>query len=486
VPDRTRTARWTVASDPGRFREVRDHVRRFAAEVGEDSRWSRQLVLALHEAVTNAHRHAYAGRDDGRIDIDVTAGSDAIVVHVRDYGRTFDRAKYRGPDPASPSEDGGYGIHLMSATSDHVAFRDVEVGTEVVIIKSRSRAARAADDPGDREERPMHPRPTPLGDRTPADGSADPAGVRAELEELCRLHDVGVDLIRRSDDVDQLMGAVLDELERRLEEIPRESLGNTLERDPSGGEDPRVRNLVRFATQAVALKARAEATEMLRRHARELEGANERLNESLRETDQAVRRLDGVLEALDSGIVILGRDGTVRKANRAAAALTGCADLEGVPSHRLTGDVPPGGDGEVRWNRDGDGSPRVLLVSRRTVCADSGDEVVLLHDVTERDRMVAERHRNDKMAELLRAVGVLAHKINNPLTALLGRAQILQMSRADDERTCKAAAVIEESGRRIADLIRELATVVKTGDVEYLERVLRMDEAGSRPQGGTR
>lgn len=315
--------------------------------------------------------------------------------------------------------------------------------------------------------------------------NVDPEALRSELEDLCRLHDVSVDLIRRSDDVEDLIEGVLDEFERRLDRLPRESLGNTPEQHPEAADDPGLRTLRRFAGQAVALKSRAESTSVLRAQTRALEASNARLVEVLRAADETTQRLDSVLEAIDTAIVILGADGTVLSANRAAADLTGESSLEGLDGTRLTGDVAPMGDGEIHW-RCRDGSRRVLLVSRRVVCRGTGDEVLVLHDVTERDRAVAERHRNDKMAELLRAVGVLAHKINNPLTALLGRAQILRMGPSDEARTVKAAKVIEESGKRIAALIHELAVVVRTGDVDHLEQVLRMDGPGDHPRGETR
>src|SRR5262249_33607750 len=102
------------------------------------------------------------------------------------------------------------------------------------------------------------------------------------------------------------------------------------------------------------------------------------------------------------------------------------------------------------------------------------DEVVLLSDVTERDREKDERHRLEKLAEVLRTLGVLSHKINNPLTALLGRAQLLKTNRSADPSILKAATVIEESSQRIADLIRELARVVKEGRQEAVEKILDM------------
>jgi signal transduction histidine kinase len=116
----------------------------------------------------------------------------------------------------------------------------------------------------------------------------------------------------------------------------------------------------------------------------------------------------------------------------------------------------------------------VLLVARRDLHDEPGGEVVLLSDVTERDREMEERHRLERFTELLKTLGVLSHKINNPLTSLMGRAQILRMRKVDDPNVEKAAEVIEESAKRIAEYIRELANVVKEGKEEALERLLEM------------
>jgi nitrogen-specific signal transduction histidine kinase len=55
--------------------------------------------------------------------------------------------------------------------------------------------------------------------------------------------------------------------------------------------------------------------------------------------------------------------------------------------------------------------------------------VVLLSDVTARHLELEERHRIERLGEVLRTLSVLSHKINNPLTGAHGRAQILQSGR---------------------------------------------------------
>lgn len=83
-------------------------------------------------------------------------------------------------------------------------------------------------------------------------------------------------------------------------------------------------------------------------------------------------------------------------------------------------------------------------------------------------------------AEVLRAVGVLTHGINNPLTALIGRVQLLRLQGDLPPRAMKSLDVLEESSMRIAELARELGAVVKEGR-RAIERVPGSGtEAGSR------
>ncbi len=76
--------------------------------------------------------------------------------------------------------------------------------------------------------------------------------------------------------------------------------------------------------------------------------------------------------------------------------------------------------------------------------------------------------RRAKLERLFQALGVLAHKINNPLTALMGRAQILQLKKGVDPHVSKAGEVIEDSAKRVASYVRELVQVVREGREELL------------------
>lgn len=288
-----------------------------------------------------------------------------------------------------------------------------------------------------------------------------------DLAELCRIHDVGLELIECSDDLDQLLDVVLEEYERRLAELPGDALdGRAVARDAESQR--KLRALVMFATQASALRAKALAADEIRRRAEAVEAANARLN--------------GVLAALQTGVLIVSADGIVRKANAAAEAMLAGSEggaCEGARLPAFLDEAPPSAESEVVVPREA-GTRAVLLVSRRGLGGPGADEVVTLSDVTRRYAEIEERHRLEKFADLLRTLGVLSHKINNPLTSLLGRAQILRSKSQTDPSVAKAAQVIEESAIRIADLIRELARVVKEGRQEAVDRVLEM-EHGAGP-----
>ena len=294
-------------------------------------------------------------------------------------------------------------------------------------------------------------------------------GSTPDLAELCRIHDVGLELIACSDDLETLLDRVLDEYERRLADLPGEALDART--GEAGAEAQRkLRALVMFATQASALRAKALAADEIRRRADAAEAANALVN--------------GVLSALRTGVLIVSAEGVVRKANGAAAALIAgdsSAACEGTRLPAFLAAAPHDADSEVVIPRPSEGR-KVILVGRRALGGPEDGEVMTVSDVTRPFAEIEERHRLDKLADVLKTLGVLSHKINNPLTALLGRAQILRAKAGVDPSVEKAAQVIEESAVRIADLIRELARVVKEGRQEAVDRVLEMEHAEEGPE----
>ena len=75
------------------------------------------------------------------------------------------------------------------------------------------------------------------------------------------------------------------------------------------------------------------------------------------------------------------------------------------------------------------------------------------------------------LGELFSTLSRLCHKINNPLTSIMGRAQLLQakVKKSRDDGLGKSVGVIEESSKRVAGLVQELATLVVQGRTEFAE-----------------
>ncbi len=65
------------------------------------------LGLLVTEAITNAYKHAFHGRDRGRIEVRVSRANDVLTVAISDDGIGF--------DPASGAEPGGLGRSLIDA-----------------------------------------------------------------------------------------------------------------------------------------------------------------------------------------------------------------------------------------------------------------------------------------------------------------------------------------------------------------------------------
>ncbi len=292
--------------------------------------------------------------------------------------------------------------------------------------------------------------------------------VEPDLADLCRIHGLSIELIECSEDLDALLDRLLDEYESRLEALPVEAL------DPRSGPTTlegakKLRALVMFAAQAAALKARAEAAAVLRRKQAQLEAA-------WRTAEQARRQLDAVLGAVDHGVLVLDRAGRVLQANPAAARLTGVCpeDLPGWDASAWLGSVGRGQDGEYRHRRPG-GGERLWWVSRRDLQEGEAAEVVVFADVTNRHEAIERRHRLERLHAILQTLGVLSHKINNPLTAVLGRAQLLEARLQGDEEAVRAVRAIAEGARRIAELVREMVRVVREGRGETVEAWLRAE-----------
>lgn len=71
-----------------------------------------QVVTAVSEAFNNIVLHAYAGREDGIIEMDIRTRRNHISVELRDFGDSFDPSEVPEPDLDRLPES-GLGIYII-------------------------------------------------------------------------------------------------------------------------------------------------------------------------------------------------------------------------------------------------------------------------------------------------------------------------------------------------------------------------------------
>lgn len=131
---------------------------------------------------------------------------------------------------------------------------------------------------------------------------------------------------------------------------------------------------------------------------------------------QLSERLNVLMGALPAGVVVLDRNSRVIQANVAAEHLFG-EGLEGRNWVELSlcfqsGQTP----GEVAMPLNGE--LRQLAVSEAEMQSGEG-RIVLLHDVTDTQRMRLQAERNARLAAMGEMVAGLAHQLRTPLSAAL-------------------------------------------------------------------
>lgn len=93
----------------------------------------------------------------------------------------------------------------------------------------------------------------------------------------------------------------------------------------------------------------------------------------------------------------------------------------------------------------------------------------------------AELARSRWLAGIGETTIAIEHEINNPLSALLGHAELLLMDDGLSVEQTESLRIIQEQASRIADVVRRLARLKNPQSVEYLAGS-RMLDLGMRPK----
>ncbi len=232
---------------------------------------------------------------------------------------------------------------------------------------------------------------------------------------------------------------------------------------PSGADDPARLVAALTTIQESLLSSYARLEERADRVEREVVAANAELARKVAELDAVRARLEAILHALPTGVVVRNDKDVVVRVNEAACQILGVTALELMGSR-----TPPLSDaetahGENREHTRPDGEVRILSARsspiRATGTSETGGSVEILDDRTEIERLQERLHAQSRMAALGNMSGGIAHEIRNPLNAVRGFAELLRRDLSPGTRAARFASRICEGVDEADQIIASMMTI---------------------------
>ncbi len=169
-----------------------------------------------------------------------------------------------------------------------------------------------------------------------------------------------------------------------------------------------------------ALTARVEEMDA------ELAHSNDALRRQLTDNEAMRMRLDGILESLSTGVVVVDECGIITRSNRAAERMLGANEVE--LRDRAIPEVlaPRGLTVSDRPQRIGQSVVSISQVPLRNDSGEHSGHLVLLQDITRIYQLEEQLQRKDRLAAMGELIGRIAHEIRNPLGSVELFASLLQ------------------------------------------------------------
>jgi anti-sigma regulatory factor (Ser/Thr protein kinase) len=117
----THTVRLLFDTDPLVMRAVRKQTATAATVFGATEYQAGRVELAVAEALSNAHEHAYDGKS-GPIELEMMYALDEFAVTIHDDGKKFWIAQW--PNVPNPRPGNGYGLEIIKRLMDEADFQD--------------------------------------------------------------------------------------------------------------------------------------------------------------------------------------------------------------------------------------------------------------------------------------------------------------------------------------------------------------------------
>ncbi|RMF85389.1 MAG: HAMP domain-containing protein, partial [Nitrospinota bacterium] len=230
----------------------------------------------------------------------------------------------------------------------------------------------------------------------------------------------------------------------------------------------------RFLKMAEALnlsqKELQQKNEALNRLNRELAW---RVEEATRELRQTKDYLSYILASTREGIITTDQEGMIKTMNRAALAILGPLSTSEEPQklwdlypgvagleETFQETLRSGKVGQFQCTLRGAGQGERIVETTLTPLKDDKGMllggVVVLNDVTQRQRDEAELIRSEKLASVGELAAGVAHEINNSIMVILGFAQVLKREMAPQGESLDDVQTIEKEAKRCRDIVQQL------------------------------
>jgi PAS domain S-box-containing protein len=224
--------------------------------------------------------------------------------------------------------------------------------------------------------------------------------------------------------------------------------------------------------------------------------------------------LERVIDSSANAILSADRDGTVRLFNRASERCFGMAADQVLGKLSIRELFPPEGADDVLRvvapSQAGSQRP-VRMEDHRTFAMSAGGELVpvsvsvaqifeggrhegavlVFTDLRDKLRMEArlaaaqeELQSREKQALIAELAGAAAHELNQPLTSVMGYAELLKRKLDPGSASLQAAEVIMNEAERMAEIVRKIGKITRYETKSYVgaAKILDLDRSSQEPQ----
>jgi len=231
--------------------------------------------------------------------------------------------------------------------------------------------------------------------------------------------------------------------------------------------------------------------------------------EELRHTKEFLERL---IDSSVDAIIAADLTGKVILFNQGAASILGYTSEEALASINVRDLYPPGISREVmtRLRSNDEGGRGRLTTTRQELINKAGERVpvnmtaaILYEGEREtatvgiytdlRDKLQLERKLSDaetrleeseRNAVIVALAGTAAHELNQPLTSVMGYAELLKRKLKEDDFSFRPVDIIYREAERMAEIVRKIGKITRYETKSYIgqAKILDLDKASSHEE----